>query len=203
MSSAAGTLLGEAAKRAVAALGVGMAGRATLDEATKEVARKRQEEADEAKRNTPVGPLPGTPGAEKCKKCPPEKGERASQSTAGWSDASISYQVRIAQMPPAPAGILWEWFFNGVQFDGFDPALCLLKEAKAKYDQFFDELGHVEDFWVKGEAKLIDEAMRQGSAAQPRPPTRLRWHFMQPLSYRYFSKIIQAAHPDVEVVYQP
>jgi hypothetical protein len=73
----------------------------------------------------------------------------------------------------------------------------------AKYDQFFDMYGMPEDWWLKGEAKLIDAAMRQGAAAIPRPPVALRWYFMEPGSYRYFSRIIQAAYPGIEVIFQP
>lgn len=50
---------------------------------------------------------------------------------------------------------------------------------------------------------MIEEAYRQAAVAQPRPPVQLRWHFMEPISYRYFSKIIKAAYPDIEVVFQP
>ncbi|PWF48833.1 Tox-REase-5 domain-containing protein, partial [Massilia glaciei] len=98
---------------------------------------------------------------------------------------------------------IMEWMFNAVVFDGFDSSQCMLKEAKARYDQFFDEYGIPEVWWVKGRDKVIAEAVSQGAAAQPRPPVRLRWHFLEPLSYRFFSGIIQAAFPDVEVVFQP
>lgn len=183
------------------ALGVGAvaAGGAVVADAE----RKRREAAAANARAIPIAQAGTQAKAKPCDKCPPDAGIPAVQSTAGWSDVSIAYQMRIAQMPPTPVGVLNEWFFNGVQFDGFESAQCLLKEAKARYDQFFDDFGSVESFWFAGRDKLIGEAMRQGAAAQPRPPTRLRWHFMQPVSYRFFSRIIQAAYPDVEVVFQP
>jgi hypothetical protein len=202
MAAAAVPLLEAVAMRVLAALGIGVVG-GVAGEAARETAKKRSQEADDAKSSPIAKTEAQTKAREKCKDCPPDKGTPALQSTAGWSDISIAYQLRIAQMPLAPVGYLSEWFFNGVQFDGFDSSQCLLKEAKARYDQFFDEFRVVEDWWLKGEAKLISEAMRQGAAAQPRPPTRLRWHFMEPISFRYFSRIIQAAYPDVEVVFQP
>ena len=188
--------------RVLAALGVGVVAGAA-GEAAKEAARKRQEDADRAMASPIARTDAQTKAKEKCKECPPDKGTSALQQTAGWSDVSIAYQMRIAQMPPAPVGYLSEWKFNGVQFDGFESGQCLLKEAKGRYDQFFDDFGVVRTWWREGRDDLIDEAMRQGLAAQPRPPTRLRWHFMQPVSYRFFSRIIRAAYPDVEVVFEP
>jgi hypothetical protein len=188
--------------RVLAALGVGiLAGAAS--EAAKEEARNRQDAADQAKA-APIARVEAQTRAKtKCKECPPDCGTPTLQPTAGWSDDSITYQVRIAQMPSAPPGYLSEWMFGGVVFDGFDSGQCLLKEAKARYDQFFDDFMQPRIWFQAGAIKLTGEAYRQAAVAQPRPPVRLRWHFMQPLSYRYFSRIITAAYPDVEVVYQP
>ena len=192
------TLIDAVAARVLVALGAG----ATAGAAS-EAVRKHQKEADEA-RSTPIARTDAqTKTKEKCKDCPPDKGTPFLRNTAGWSDDSISYQMRIAQMPAAPAGYLTEWRFNGVDFDGFDTSQCMLKEAKGKYDQFFDEFRQVRGWWAAGADKLIEEAYRQGAAAMPRPPVQLRWHFMEPLSYRYFSKIIKAAYPDIEVQFQP
>lgn len=170
-------------------------------------ARKRQEEADKAK-ETPLARTEARAKEEdctkdkKCDECPPDRGVFRMQITAGWSELSILYQARIGGLPVTP-GFITEWWFNGISFDGFDSRECLLKEAKARYDQFFDMWGQTLPWWEKGADKVIDEAMRQGTTATPRPPTRLRWHFMEPVSYRYFSQIIQAAYPDIEVVFQP
>ena len=189
------------AVRGLATLGVGaLAGAA--GEAAKKTARERQEEADRAKASPIARTDAQTKTKEKCKECPPDKGAPFNRSTAGWSDVSIAYQARIGGLPVGP-GFITEWTFNAVTFDGFDSSQCLLKEAKARYDQFFDDFGSVRDWWIEGRDNLIDEAMRQGLAAQPRPPTKLRWHFMQSMSYRFFSRVIQAAYPDVEVVFQP
>ena len=201
MAALAVPLIEAVGMRILAAIGAGAAAGAA-GEATKEAARQRQAEADKAK-TTPIARTDAqTKAKEKCKECPPDKGTPFNRSTAGWSQDSIDYQSRIGGLPVGP-GFITEWQFNGVTFDGFESGQCLLKEAKARYDQFFDDFGAIEDFWVKGRDKLIDEAMRQAAVAQPRPPVRLRWYFLQPVSYRFFSRIIQAAHPDVEVVYEP
>lgn len=190
-----------AAVRVLAALGVGVAAGAAGD-AARDAATKRGEEADQAK-SAPIAKTDATTRTkEKCKECPPDKGAPFNRSTAGWSETSIAYQVRICGLPVGP-GFITEWLFNGVTFDGFDSSQCLLKEAKAKYDQFFDEFRRVRGWWTEGADKLVEEAYRQAAAAQPRPPIQLRWHFMEPISYRYFSKVIKAAYPDIEVVFQP
>jgi hypothetical protein len=124
------------------------------------------------------------------------------QPTAGWSERSIEYQQRIGQMPPAAPGHLTEWMFNGVSFDGFDSQQCLLKEAKAGYDQFFDEWGVPKEFF-RGMEVMQEQFRRQAAAAVPRPPTRLRWHFMEPKSYRHFALEVSETFPDVETVFLP
>lgn len=201
MAAAAIPLIEAAAIRLLAALGVGVAAGAA-GQAAREQARKRQEQADKAKDSPIARAEAPTRARQRCKECPPDRGEAALRSTAGWSQDSIEYQRRIAQMPPAPAGHLVEWQFNGVRFDGFDSSQCLLKEAKARYDQFFDEFGDPKEWW-KGDEPIIAEATAQSVAARPQPPIGLRWHFMQPMSYRFFSKVFSAMRLPIDTVFQP
>lgn len=189
-----------AAVRVLAALGVGVVAGAA-GEAARDAAKKRSEAADQAK-SAPIAKTEATTRTkEKCKECPPDKGAPFNRSTAGWSETSIAYQARIGGLPVG-AGFITEWLFNGVTFDGFDSSQCLLKEAKAKYDQFFDEFGYRRDFW-KGDEALLAQAVTQSTVALPQPPVQLRWYFMEPLSYRYFSKIFSSAKLRIETVYQP
>jgi hypothetical protein len=187
-------------ERIVIALAVAIGGAIVID------GRKKRKEEE-----TPLPPvtIPRTEAPtktdtkKKCQNCPPEcQGKERPQDTSSWSQVSIEYQNRICKMGFGP-GYINEWEFNGVSFDGFDASQCLLKEAKAKYDQFFNEFREVVDWWRPGEARLIDEARRQALAAQPRPPVQLKWYFMQAISYRHFSLIIQDAYPDVEVIFEP
>jgi hypothetical protein len=201
MAAAAIPLIEAAALRVLAALGVGVAAGAA-GEVTREQARKRQEQADRAK-DSPIAQAEApTRAREKCKECPPDRGEATMQSTAGWSQDSIDYQRRIGQMPPAPAGYLMEWHFNGVRFDGFDSCQCLLKEAKARYDQFFDDFGDPKEWW-KGDEPIMAEASAQSVVAKHHSPVQLRWYFMQPMSYRFFSKVFSAMRLPIETVFQP
>ena len=93
--------------------------------------------------------------------------------------------------------------FNGREFDGFVSAECLLKEAKGGYDRFFDEWGRPKKWWAYKVDEMMDQMSRQSLAAMPRPPIRLEWFWQEPLSYRYFSKILVAIAPDVPHHYFP
>lgn len=188
--------------RALVALGVGIAGGAAGEAAVKE-ARKRQEAADKAK-STPIARTEAQTKTKpkKCDKCPPDCGADYRRNTSGWSDATVAYQFKICGRPFG-SGYIMEWEFAGITFDGFDSSQCLLLEAKAKYDQFFSDFGQPLKWWSENVDVMFNEAGRQSAVARPRPPVRLKWHFMESVSYRYFSRIIVAAYPDVEVVYQP
>lgn len=136
----------------------------------------------------------------KCRDCPPDRGWLEPRSTNGWSENSIQYQVRISGFAVGP-GTIMEWRY-GCTFDGFDSSECLLKESKARYDQFFDDWGQPEPWWAKKD-DIVKEFFRQTAAAVPRPPIRLEWFWQQPMSYRFFSKMFQAAAPDVVHHYFP
>lgn len=184
------------AARVLVALGVGAAAGAAG-----EAARKRQKEADEAK-STPIARTDAQVKTKaKCKQCPPDTGAPFSRSTAGWSETSIAYQARICGLPVG-AGSIIEWMFGGVTFDGYDSSKCTLKEAKAKYDQFFNEFGMRKQFW-DGDTAILDQAVAQCAVAAPRPPVLLNWYFMEPLSYRYFSKLFAGAMLSIETVFNP
>ncbi len=200
MGALAVPLIEGIAARVLTALGVGVVAGAA-GEAAREQARKRQEEADKAK-STPIARTDAaTKERRKCEDCTPDRGSPFNRSTAGWSEVSIAYQARISGMPVGP-GFITEWLFSGVTFDGFDSSQCLLKEAKAKYDQFFDDFGDPKEWW-KGDEPIIAEASAQSVVAKPQPPVQLRWHFMQPMSHRFFSKMFSTMRLPIETVLQP
>jgi len=199
MAAIAAPLVEIVAARILTTLGIGVVvGGVTV---TKEQIRTRQKEADRVK-VTPIAQTAATTKRrEKCPDCAPDKGTPFIRSTKNWSKASIDYQARIGGMPVG-LDVITEWLFNGVSFDGFNSGECLLKEAKARHDQFFTMYRLPHSWWQKGANDIIQEAYRQAIAAQPRPPVQLRWYFMEPISYRYFSRIIQAAYPDIQVVFE-
>lgn len=200
MASLAVPLIEGVAARILTALGVGVVAGAA-GEAAKEQARKRQEEAEKAK-SAPIARTEAqTKERKKCPDCTPDRGAPFNRSTAGWSEVSITYQARISGMPVGQ-GFITEWLFSGVTFDGFDSSQCLLKEAKAKYDQFFDDFGDPHEWW-KGDEPIMAEATTQSLVAKPLPPVQLRWYFMQPMSYRFFSKIFSAMRLPIETVFEP
>jgi hypothetical protein len=200
-------LIEAAAVRVLARIGVGAVAGGAAHELSKtapspETVRERQEAADRAMASPVACTDVQTGGSkQKCLLCPPDKGAPFNRSTAGWSEASIEYQVRIGGMPVGP-GFITEWMFSGVTFDGFDSSQCLLKEAKAKYDQFFDDFGYRKDFWT-GHVALLEQAIAQSAVAAPRPPVQLKWYFMESKSYRFFSKMFTAAELPIETVFQP
>ncbi|MCK4117837.1 hypothetical protein HI792_01660 [Ralstonia solanacearum] len=202
MAGAAVPLIEAAAARALAALGFGAAAGAT-GEAARDAIRKRKEAADKAK-SSPVAQTDAQTKAQarkKCPECPPDKGvpfTRTFPRRLPWVD----YQARICGMPSGPNHII-EWMFNAVRFDGFTSGACLLKEAKAGYDQFFDEWGRPLRWWAYNVEDIIAEIVRQDLAASPKPPVRLEWHWQQATSYRYFSRILSAAAPSVPHHYTP
>ncbi|WP_426394255.1 restriction endonuclease fold toxin 5 domain-containing protein [Ralstonia sp. R-29] len=182
MVAAAPVLIEAALTRLLVALGLTVAGGAAIDEV-----RKRKEEADEA-RTAPISQTEAqtkTKTKEKCKDCPPDKGTLV---TRRWnmSDVSRAYQARITGFAPYT-----EWNFGGVDFDGFRSSQCLLQEAKALYDQFFDPEDGEPKFFFRlsgGDRKIVRQAQAQTAIVIASSPTRLNWYFMQPLSYRYFTR---------------
>lgn len=180
MVAAAPVLIEAALGRLLVALGITVAGSAAVDQV-----RKRKEEADDA-RTAPIAQTEAqTKTKEKCKDCPPDKGALV---TRNWnmSDVSRAYQARITGFAPYS-----EWNFGGVDFDGFRSSQCLLQEAKALYDQFFDPEDGEPKFFFRlsgGDRKIVRQAQAQTAIVVASSPARLNWYFMQPLSYRYFTR---------------
>jgi hypothetical protein len=123
---------------------------------------------------------------ESAERCPPSRGRLV---TRRWhmSPVSRDYQARVTGFVPTT-----EWEFQKIEFDGFRPPECLLQEAKARYDQFFDpKTGKPKKFFVKfgAVANTLSQARAQSRVVRNNPPTKLTWYFMQPLSHRYFTDL--------------
>ncbi|MBU0915409.1 Tox-REase-5 domain-containing protein [Aquabacterium parvum] len=180
--------------RVLAALGVGVAA-GVAGEAAKEQARKHQEEADQAK-SAPIARTDAiTKERKKCEACPPDEGTIKTRRFPVRQDW-VDYQARVGGMAHGPT-FIDEWVFNAREFDGFVSAECLLKEAKGGYDRFFDEWGRPKKWWAHNVDEMIEQMGDQSSAAMPRPPIRLEWFWQEPISHRYFSKILVPVAPDV------
>ena len=164
-----------------------------------ELAKKKAESADKAK-EAPIAQA-GTQEKTKtnCTKCPPDCG---SLVTRNWSmsDDAREYQARVTGFAPRT-----EWNFAGTDFDGFKSAICLLQEAKARYDQFFDpDDGQPKFFFARfGAPKILRQAANHSEVVGSNPPSKCTWHFMQPLSCKYFKGRFVAAAPLVLVILTP
>ena len=195
MAAAAVPFIEAALGRLLIALGLTATTSATVDQV-----RKRKEEADNA-RTAPIAKTDAqTKAKEKCKECPPDKGSLVPVNHS-MPPVSAAYQARITGFPPGS-----EWSYLGVDFDGFRSSQCLLQEAKAQYDQFFDEYHLPKEWWArseKGEKGMIKQARNQYSRAVPRPPVRLCWYFMEPTSYFHFTSVFAVQFPGLETVHEP
>lgn len=115
------------------------------------------------------------------------------------SEVSQAYQARVTGFAPGT-----EWNFKGTDFDGYKSQACLLMEAKAKYDQFFDSTAKPKFFFrISGAPKVELQARRQSTVVTSSAPSRLHWHFMQPLSHSYFSKRFAAQFLPIATMLTP
>lgn len=133
------------------------------------------------------------------KSCPADKGRLVVRR---WhmSKTSRDYQARVTGFAPRT-----EWSFAAIEFDGFQSSQCLLQEAKARYDQFFDRhSGKPKRFFrLTGVEAVLRQARKQNAIAARNPPSKLNWYFMQPISYKYFSSLIGAHAGLVNVIFYP
>jgi len=152
---------GAALLRLLAPRGVAAAGAIAANEAA-----KKAKSGDKAK-ETPIAEA-GTQTQRKdtCSKCPPDCGKLVERN---WymSAESRSYQARITGFAPYT-----EWSFEGADFDGFKSAACLLLEAKAAYDQFFESAAKPKRFFlITGLLKIREQAERQNAIVVQSPPS--------------------------------
>jgi hypothetical protein len=83
--------------------------------------------------------------------------------------APREYQGRITGRPySVEEGWSEEWVWEEIDFDGFQPAECLLQEAKGNYDQFFDMPWAAKSF--KGFDQMTSTIEAQGEAVRYHVP---------------------------------
>lgn len=166
--------------------------------AVNEVTKNKVASADKTK-SAPIAEA-GTQVKTKnrCDKCPPDGGMLV---TREWNMSQVSrdYQARVTGFAPYT-----EWSFRATDFDGFKSQNCLLLEAKATYDQFFRSASKPKKFFeLTGLPKILDQARRQSSVVIGSPPSQLHWHFMQPLSFAYFTAQFDAYFLPIKTVHTP
>ncbi len=171
-----------ALEAAIKTIGVGVA---------VETAKKQAETNTDAKDKSVAKTETTTKEKKACEKCPPDCGKIFERNTAGWPANSILYQQRICGMPIAPIGKLNEWEWKDVRFDGFKSSLCMLQEAKANYDDFFDALGEYKHPFVKLVfEKMRKEASDQMGVIQGNPTVSLTWYFQTPKTYQHLQQFL-------------
>jgi Restriction endonuclease fold toxin 5 len=176
MAAAPLILLEEAVKAIGVAIGVGIAA---------DAAKQQTKDNTDAKEKSVAKTETTTREKKACEKCPPDCGELVEESTKGWPPNSILYQQRICNMPLAPIDKIHEWKWNGPKFDGFDSKLCMLKEAKANYDVFFDTTGEYKHYFVRFIfRRMLIQAQRQMVAVAGSPSVSLTWYFQTPITYK-------------------
>jgi hypothetical protein len=133
--------------------------------------------------------------------CPPERGQMVHRSH-GMRPEPRAYQGRITGFPYDVAESRWsmEWEWLGLDFDGFQPAQCLLQEAKGNYDQFLDARGKPKPFF-RGFEGMKDQIKRQGRLVHANPPAKLMWYFQTPKARAYMMSALVSA--GVSSIYQP
>lgn len=126
---------------------------------------------------------------ESCKKCPPEGGA-FKQANHHMTKAAREYQGRITGWPySVEEGWSQEWDWQGIDFDGFIPAQCMLQEAKGNYDQFAEAEWAKDSF--KGFDTMEDAILRQGRIVRANPPTKLMWYFQGPKTRAKMLKLLR------------
>ena len=198
MAALAPSLLEAAAVALARALGwtaAAAAGAGAINEAA-----KKKDEAAEKSKELPIAQA-GTQAKARsgtCTKCPPDCGTLVERNW-NMSEDARAYQARITGFLPYT-----EWSFEGTDFDGFRSQMCLLLEAKARYDQFFDEEGDPKFFFsLVGEPRVLAQGFRQSAVARANPPSRIHWHFMQPVSFGYFSRSFSKAFLAIQCFLTP
>ena len=198
MAALAPPLLEAAAVALARALGwtvVAGAGTAAVNEAA-----KKKDEAAEKSKDLPIAQA-GTQAKARtntCTKCPPDCGVLVERNWS-MSEEARAYQARISGFVPYT-----EWNFKGQDFDGFRSQACLLLEAKARYDQFFTPEGRPKPFFrILGMPKIMNQAQRQTAVIWSSPPSQLHWHFMQPVSFGFFSKQFGRALLPIQCFFTP
>ncbi|MDE1486976.1 restriction endonuclease fold toxin 5 domain-containing protein [Xenorhabdus bovienii] len=178
----------EYALTALAGIVIGVGVGVGIEEATKD--------KEEDKTKTETGTIASS--RTKCEECPAIDQVMVDwEKTNGRSDLAISYQAFIAKTIFNPVTEMIEvWVCSNVSFDGWQSYNCLFLEAKANYDQFFED-GEPKWFFEHFRKKPSDKTGLESMISQARRQNvvctslssipKSHWHFLQPVSYTYFT----------------
>ncbi|EKS6641997.1 hypothetical protein QCD58_000743 [Enterobacter hormaechei] len=162
-----------------------------------------------------AGKVTAADSTKPCEKCTAIPWVSPIQEPFNGSETSLNYQMRIcgtySMHNSNGTTSVEEYAFRHpgltnstkqVKFDGWKPAECLFLEAKGKYDSFFDKNGEPYS-WYEGDQDTKDEARRQQNALSLCDDIpECHWHFMEPVSFAYYSKIFRK-YPRFTVLHTP
>ncbi|MCC8373856.1 hypothetical protein CKY10_07535 [Photorhabdus sp. HUG-39] len=184
-----------AAEWTLAACAAGLAAVGVM-ESTKD----KEGEQDKAKADTKTIASSRT----KCEKCPAiGKVMMVWEKTTSYSEITIAYQTKIAGTIYNPElNIIETWLCMDTNFDGWKPAQCLFLEAKAKYDQFFEN-GKPKPWWKSSDYSMQKQGKRQQWVCTSLNSTpNSHWHFMQHISYAYYLEKL-SIYSNIKVFHTP
>lgn len=150
--------------------------------------------------------FPSTESEQECETCPdcaardmgsPVTRPYSPDETAHVNGYAYQHYV-VPWFPHDPVGgLIGEWHFSGVDFDGLHPTECLLIEAKGNYDHLL-----AQDDWspsgrpflqpwaVKGIARIAKQSKSQHDVVEPHwPKVRLKWIFQTIMTKLYVAEL--------------
>ncbi|CDL86724.1 restriction endonuclease fold toxin 5 domain-containing protein [Xenorhabdus cabanillasii] len=178
---------------AIAGIAIGVGVGVGINEATKD--KEKTDEKDKAEARTDA--ISTT--RERCDKCPAiGQVVMVWEKCPSYSEITIAYQTKIAGTIYNPELVVIQtWECQKTNFDGWKPEKCLFLEAKALYDQFFED-GLPKWFYAKFKKKPTDKSGLESMIWQAKRQNdvcismnsipKSHWHFLQPVSYGYFTK---------------
>ncbi|EJN2898498.1 hypothetical protein P6141_001797 [Salmonella enterica] len=140
-----------------------------------------------------------TDSTNRCKKCPAIPKVISEPEIFNGKKRNLDYQMRICgtfcMHNNNGTTTVTEFAFydprlmnpkKKVKFDGWKPEKCLFLEAKGEYDQFFEKDG--EPWYSKANEPILQAGRQQNAIDLCDRIPECHWHFMQPLSYKYYKR---------------
>ncbi|MEH6372174.1 Tox-REase-5 domain-containing protein [Pectobacterium carotovorum] len=150
-----------------------------------------------------------------CEECPAIPKVTPEEELFDGAEINLMYQARICSTAVREdtnsKNYIQEFAFRDpgllnpkkkVKFDGWKPERCLFLEAKGRYDQFFDQDGEPLSWYSKIKNPILQAGRQQDAIDLCSKIPECYWHFMQPVSYRYYKKML-FPYSNIKVFHTP